>query len=102
MNIAEFLLPGMPIKESAKKELRKAKKRRVLNVRRQKTMKDALKNIKKLILSGKADLSSGKKDEAKKMLSIAYQAIDKAAKRGVIKKNAAARKKSRLMKAINK
>ncbi|OGZ42395.1 MAG: 30S ribosomal protein S20 [Candidatus Portnoybacteria bacterium RIFCSPLOWO2_02_FULL_39_11] len=92
----------MPIKESAKKELRKAKKRRVLNVRRQKTMKDALKNIKKLILSGKADLSSGKKDEAKKMLSIAYQAIDKAAKRGVIKKNAAARKKSRLMKAINK
>ena len=85
----------MPIKESAKKELRKAKKRRVLNVQRQKAMKDALKNIKKLILAGK-------KDEAKKLLSIAYQAIDKAAKRGVIKKNNAARKKSRLMKAINK
>ena len=41
---------GVVKKESAKKELRKAKKRRVLNVRRQKTMKDALKNIKKLIL----------------------------------------------------
>lgn len=85
----------MPIKESAKKELRKAKKRRVLNVKRQKTMRDSLKNIKKLILAGK-------KDEAKKMLSAAYQAIDKAAKRGVIKKNAAARKKSRLTKALNK
>lgn len=85
----------MPIKESAKKELRKAKKRRVLNVRRQKTMRDALKNIKKLLLAGK-------KDEAKKLLSVAYQAIDKAAKRGVIKKNAAARKKSRLTKALNK
>ncbi len=85
----------MPIKESAKKELRKAKKRRVLNLRRQKTMKDTLKKIKKLILAGK-------KEEAKKLLSVAYQAIDKAAKRGVIKKNNAARKKSRLMKALNK
>ena len=95
MNIAEFLLPGMPIKESAKKEMRKNKKRRVLNVRRQKTMRDALRNIKKLILAGK-------KDEAKKLIAAAYQAVDKAAKRGVIKKNTAARKKSRLMKSINK
>ena len=85
----------MPIKESAKKELRKGKKRRVLNVKRQKMMKDALKTIGKLMLAGK-------KDEAKKMISAAYQAIDKAAKRGVIKKNAAARKKSRLMKALNR
>ncbi len=85
----------MPIKESAKKEIRKGKKRRVLNLQRQKTMKDSLKNIKRL-------LSAGKKDEAKKLLPIAYQAIDKAAKRGVIKKNAAARKKSRLTKLINK
>ena len=85
----------MPIKASAKKELRQAKKRRVLNVKRQKTMKDSLKNIKKLLLAGK-------KDEAKKLISVAYQAIDKAVKRGVIKKNAAARKKSRLMKSLNR
>ncbi|MFY9461920.1 MAG: 30S ribosomal protein S20, partial [Candidatus Sungiibacteriota bacterium] len=32
----------------------------------------------------------------------AYKALDKAAKTGVIKKNAAARKKSRLMKSIRK
>jgi len=85
----------MPIKESAKKELRKGAKRRVLNLQRQKTMKDSLKKIKKLIVGGK-------KDDAKKLLSIAYQAIDKAVKRGIIKKNTAARKKSRITKALNK
>ena len=36
------------------------------------------------------------KTEAEKLLPKAYQAIDKAAKRGIIKKNTAARKKSRL------
>jgi small subunit ribosomal protein S20 len=35
-------------------------------------------------------------------LSKAFQAIDKAAKRGVIKKNTASRKKSRLAKAMAK
>lgn len=85
----------MPIKESAKKELRKGARRRVLNLQRQKTMKESLKKIKKLIVGGK-------KDDAKKLLSIAYQAIDKAVKRGIIKKNTAARKKSRITKALNK
>ncbi len=85
----------MPIKASAKKEIRKAKKRRILNLQRAKMMKEALKKAQKIILSGK-------KDEAKKLISSAYQAIDKAVKRGIIKKNAAARKKSRLMKLLNK
>lgn len=40
--------------------------------------------------------SSGKKAEAMAALSTAHQAIDKAAKRGVIKPNTASRKKSRL------
>jgi small subunit ribosomal protein S20 len=35
-------------------------------------------------------------------LAAAYQAIDKAVKRGIIKKNAGDRKKSRLAKAIAK
>ncbi len=85
----------MPIKASAKKEIRKAKKRRIMNLQRAKTMKETLKKAQKIILSGK-------KDEAKKLISSAYQAIDKAVKRGIIKKNAAARKKSRLMKLLNK
>jgi small subunit ribosomal protein S20 len=85
----------MPIKRSAKKELRKAGRRRILNLQRRKVMKNTTKKVKKII-------SLGQKDEAKKIISAAYQAIDKAAKRGVIKKNTANRKKSRLMKLLNK
>lgn len=58
-------------------------------------MKNSVKKIKKIALGGK-------KDDAKKIIAAAYQAIDKAVKRGVIKKNAANRKKSRLMKMLNK
>ena len=58
-------------------------------------MKEAVKEIKVL--------AQGKKGaEAKKSLSEAYKAIDKAAKRGVIKKNTAARKKSRPSAMIKK
>jgi len=85
----------MPIKESAKKALRQAKKHRVLNLARSKAAKDIVKKIKKMAIAGQ-------KEEAKKLMAQAYQAIDKAARRGVIKKNTAARKKSRLMRLINK
>ncbi len=85
----------MPIKASAKKELRKNKRRRLLNLARLEKMRKINKKIKKLI-------EQNKKEDAQKLLPDAYQAIDKAAKRGVIKKNAAARKKSRLAKLINK
>lgn len=40
------------------------------------------------------------KKEAEKILSSAFSAIDKAAKRGVIKKNNASRKKSRLSRLV--
>ncbi len=83
----------MPIKQSAKKELRKAAKRYVLNRQRQKTMKGLIKKAQKLAVVGKID-------EIKKLVPEIYQAIDKAQKRGVIKKNSAARKKSGLMKMI--
>jgi small subunit ribosomal protein S20 len=81
----------MPKIESAKKALRVAKRKRVFNDARRKAVKEATKNISKLV-------KAGKKEEAKKLLSTAYQAIDKAIKRGVIKKNTAARKKSNLSK----
>jgi len=56
-------------------------------------MKSTIKDVKKLVL----DKQSA---EARKKLSEAYQAIDKAAKRGIIKKNTAARKKSRLSRLV--
>ena len=55
-------------------------------------MKEIIKKIEKIV---KTD-----KKEAAKMLSVAFQVIDKAAQKGVIKKNNAARKKSRLSKLI--
>jgi len=79
----------MPIKKSAKKALRQSKKRRRLNLARMNKMKQLIKKIRKLCLENK-------KEEAKKLLPEVYQAIDKAAKRGVIKKNTAARKKSKV------
>ena len=83
----------MAITSSAKKAIRVAKRRHVINLRRQKAMKDAIKDFSKL-----ADAKQVK--EAAAMLSRVYQAIDKAAKRGVLKANTAARTKSRLSKRI--
>jgi small subunit ribosomal protein S20 len=78
----------MPITQSAKKAVRGSARKRVFNERRKRAMKELIKKIEKLAQSDK--------NEAKKLLSSAYQAIDKAVKRGVIKQNNAARKKSRL------
>ena len=83
----------MPVIKSAKKALRGSQRKAVFNLRRKRVMKDSIKTIDKLVLDKK-------KDEAKIELSIAYKAIDKATKGGIIKKNTASRKKSRLSKAI--
>lgn len=82
----------MPIIQSAKKAIRGSLRKKAINDRRKRTMKEVIKKIEKVV---KTD-----KDEAVKMLSSAYQAIDKAAKKGVIKKNNAARKKSRLSRLV--
>jgi len=85
----------MPITKSAKKSLRQSKKRRARNIRQKEAFKDVVKNIQNLALENK-------KKEAEKLLPKAYKALDKAAKTGVIKKNTADRKKSRLTKLVNK
>ena len=59
-------------------------------------------NFKETVKSMRRFLTAKNLDEAKKLLSVAYKALDKAAKGGVIKKNTASRKKSRLARAINK
>jgi small subunit ribosomal protein S20 len=79
----------MPIIKSAKKALRGSEKKRVFNIRRQKKVEVAIKDIKKLVADKKIK-------EATKAISEAYSALDKAAKAGTIKKGAADRKKSRL------
>ncbi len=85
----------MPITKSAKKYLRVSIRKRVSNLRRLKKMRGLIKDLKDLIAQNKAK-------EAQSLLPQVFKAIDKAAKRGVIKTNTAARKKSRLTKAINR
>lgn len=85
----------MPITKSAKKAVTGSAKKKVFNTRRKNAVEREIKKLKKLI-------QDGKKDEALKHLSLVQKAIDKGAKRGIIKKNTASRKKSRLTKMINK
>ena len=80
-----------PITQSAKKALRGSIKKKAVNDRRTKVMKESIKKIEKLV-------REKNKAEAKKNLPSVYSVIDKAAKKGVIKKNTASRKKARLSK----
>jgi small subunit ribosomal protein S20 len=79
---------------SAKKAERASEKRRIFNARRKKTMKDAVKAVEKFVTAKKGA-------DAAKALPELYQAIDKAAKKGTIKPNTAARMKSRLSKQVS-
>lgn len=85
----------MPITSSAKKALRASKKKRVFNLRRKAVMDDNLKQFRKLVAT---------KDKlgAEKLVSTLYQSLDKVAKTGYIKANAASRLKSRAMKSLKK
>jgi small subunit ribosomal protein S20 len=58
-------------------------------------MNDVVKEVRTLITAGNAK-------EAEALVPKVYKEIDKAAKRGIIKDNTAARKKSRLVAAIKK
>ena len=78
----------MPITQSAKKAIRGSLRKKGYNDSRKRAMKEIIKKIEKI---AKTD-----KKEALKMLSSAFAIIDKAAQKNVIKKNNAARKKSRL------
>ena len=86
---------NMPITKSAKKALRQNIKRRARNLTYKKKIKDLIKKVRGLVLDKKTE-------EAKKLLPKIYKILDKAAKVGVIKKNTAARKKSRITKLVGK
>jgi len=81
----------MPITSSAKNALRSSKKKRVFNLRRKDEMQTVIKQYKKLVAAKKTA-------DAQKLVPKLQQVIDKAEKRGLIKKNTASRKKARLIK----
>ena len=85
----------MPSRKSAIKSLKKNIKRR----RRNKPLRSELKTKDKKF---NILLSENKPDEAKNYLKDFIVKIDKAASKGIIHKKKADRKKSRLMKKLNK
>ncbi len=85
----------MPITKSAQKALRQNKKRRIHNIIKKKKIKRLLKEVKVLN-------KQGKQKQIQEHLPQIYKALDKAAKVGLIKKNTASRKKSRITKLLNK
>jgi len=85
----------MPITKGAVKTHRASLRKRVFNTRRKNTMGDVVKKIRKFVAAGETK-------EAAALMPTAQKAIDKAAKRGIIKENTAARKKSRLSALIKK
>ena len=85
----------MAIIKSAKKAIRSSARKRDQNLERKQAVALVLKKIKKLV-------GEKKQKEALALLSSAYQALDKAVKRGVLKANTASRKKSRLVAMIKR
>jgi small subunit ribosomal protein S20 len=94
----------MPNTSSAKKELSKNIRKQEINLR----VKNRMKKIVKDLTESAAKMEKTETiaaDDLKAIetsLKAAYKAIDKAAKKGVIKKNSASRKKSGLAKKVNK
>ncbi len=81
----------MPIIKSAQKRVRVAKKATIRNVKTKRNLKEAIKGLHTALKGG--DKKAGE------ALQKAQSAVDQAAKKNVIHKNKAARKKSQLAKA---
>ncbi len=85
----------MPIIKSAKKALRQ-------NLRHQAKNKTVKNKLKSTLKDARALVSQKKIAEVQTKLPAIFKAIDKAAKQGVIKKNAAARRKSGISRLLAK
>ena len=80
---------------SAKKRIRQNEKRRLRNRLYRSRARTFIKKTRRLI-------EEGRLEEAEAMARQAIRALDKAAEKGIIHKNNAARRKSRLMRLLNK
>jgi small subunit ribosomal protein S20 len=79
--------------KAAIKYIRKSRKNRLRNLKVKSNIKKLIKETQKLIIQ--------KSKDAKTTIIKAISAIDKAVENGIMHKNTAARKKSRLMKKLN-
>jgi small subunit ribosomal protein S20 len=84
----------LPITKSAQKQVRVSERKRLRNQPIRSQCKTSVTKAEKLIFSGKLD-------EAAVAVTEAVSTLDKAAEKGVIHANNAARRKSRLLKKLN-
>ena len=85
----------MPNIKSVMKDVKKSRERHQRNI--------AVKSkIKTYVKKAKATIETGDAEATKQAVSVAVSVIDSAAEKGIIHKNAAARRKSRVMRAANK
>ncbi len=85
----------MPNLKTSIKDLRSTKRKTVYNDRLRKRVKRSVKTFQE-------DIKKGGEDIAQKSLKQVYKVLDKAAKKNVINKGRASRKKSRLAIQLNK
>ena len=79
---------------SAIKRYRQSQKRQLINSKNGSKLKTQLKKLKTAIAAKKSE-------NARELLPATFSLIDKSVQKGVIKKNTAARYKSRLTKSVN-
>ena len=82
----------MAITQGAKKAIRQSKRKHAMNDTRRKALREGLKNVRNAVKTDKA--------ASAKAMAEAYKAIDKALKRGLLKKNTAARRKAKVAKSL--
>ncbi|MFN3995730.1 MAG: 30S ribosomal protein S20 [bacterium] len=101
----------MSEQQVSKKQKRRLKKRKILRKVAQRTQRNKsimkkvkvlIKNTRKSILSLKTNYSEENKAKIESMLREVVKEIDKACSKGVIHKNEASRRKSRIMSLYNK
>ncbi len=84
----------MPVTKSAEKRMRVSAKKQLHNKSIRSLCKTNINKAEEFIISGQLE-------EAQKAAVVAISTLDKAAEKGVIHANNAARRKSRLMKKLN-
>ncbi len=84
----------MPQHKSAEKRVRQSKRRNAYNKLHKAEMKSLIKTVKKIVAA------KGSPEEANKALSATFKKLDKMATKGIIHKNNAANKKSKLTKLV--
>lgn len=84
----------MPVTKSAQKQVRVSERKRLRNKSILSECKTAITKAEKLIFSGELEA-------AQKAVVAAVTSLDKAAEKGIIHANNAARRKSRLVKKLN-